>query len=122
MREALANPKNVIDPSEWQRQLTELMQKARMAAEARAEATAPQTFSPTATRDVSIAFPDESKKGKFDVVTDAYARIGGYLGGAGGSGIDYSRRTATATEKSVTLLNTISSKLQPALQPAATWG
>ena len=55
-------------------------------------------------------------------VADAYSRIGLYLGGAGGSGVDFNRRTATATEKSAALLNTIAARLQTTEQPAAVWG
>lgn len=55
-------------------------------------------------------------------LTDSYARIGGYLGGPGGSGIDYNRRTATATEKSVALLADIKSEIKPAGEAVALWG
>lgn len=122
MREAMANPKNVLDSSEWQRQLTEILDKARTAAQARSEATSVPDLKfqsgPGLTLDLS-----EPKQGKpFQAISDEFAKIGLYLGGTGGSGLDYTRRTATATEKSATLLNTIAAKLQPATTPGAVWG
>lgn len=121
MREAMANPKNVMDASDWQRQLSDLLTKARTAAEARATETAPAVTTPNNGNTV-ITMPATEKKVGLDVATDAYAKIGGYLGGAGGSGIDFNRRTATATEKSVTLLQTIASKIQPSQSAVAVWG
>jgi hypothetical protein len=122
MREAVANPKNVLDASEWQRQLSAILDKARAASEARAAATEPAPSAPN-TGNTVITMPDTGAKSKgLEFATDAYAKIGGYLGGSGGSGIDFNRRTATATEQSVTLLKKIALNLKPQVAPAAVWG
>jgi len=64
-----------------------------------------------------------STKGLGDLMADRLAKIGGFIGGAGGPALDYARRTATATERVANDIRQLPGQLARILPatPGATW-
>jgi hypothetical protein len=121
MKGALANKKNLVDTTSDEAALTAILEKASKAATARAEATAPETPKAPTGAGITIDMPT-GKQSTWKDISDQYAKIGLFIGGAGGGSIDYQRRTAGATEKSAKNLDTLVKNIGRSASPVAVWG